>query len=375
MPDSGAISRPVPAALSGHHHELPPGHRRRLLIRWALLILGPLALLVGAAEWYLQGGRYVSTDNAYVRADMVNIATDVSGIVAETMVHENQPVTAGQVLFRLDDEPFRIALTQADAQLRQVRDDIEVMRATYRQRQEDIKRADADVVFFQREQQRQSDLVQHNFVSRSQFDRAQHDLDTARQQASMLRQQLAATIADLAGNPEIPTEQHPRYLAALAQRDQAARNLRQATVRAPMAGVVTNVDQLKPGEYLAAGQTAYSLVATDHVWIVANPKETDLTYVEPGNPATISVDSYPGRRWQGAVASLSPASNAEFSLLPAQNTTGNWVKVVQRIPVRVRVDTAKGQPPLRVGMSVTVDIDTGRRRSLSTLIGSAFGHE
>ena len=375
MPDSGAISQPVPAALSGHHHQPPPGHRRRMAIRWALLVLGPLALLVGAAEWYLQGGRYVSTDNAYVRADMVNIATDVSGIVAETMVHENQPVTAGQELFRLDDEPFRIALAQADAQLKQVRDDIEVMRATYRQRQEDIKRSDADVVFFQKEQQRQSDLVQRNFVSRSQFDRAQHDLDTARQQASMLRQQLAATIADLAGDPEIPTEQHPRYLAALAQRDQAARNLRQATVRAPMAGVVANVDQLKPGEYLAAGQTAYSLVATDHVWIVANPKETDLTWVEPGNPATITVDSYPGRRWQGAVASLSPASSAEFSLLPAQNTTGNWVKVVQRIPVRVRVDAAKGQPPLRVGMSVTVDIDTGRRRSLATLIGSAFGHE
>ena len=226
MPDSGAIGRPVPATVSVHHHELPPGHRRRSAIRWLLLTLGPLALLVGAAEWYLQGGRYVSTDNAYVRADMVNIATDVSGIVAETMVHENQAVTAGQVLFRLDDEPFRIALTQADAQLGQVRDDIEVMRATYRQRQEDIKRADADVVFFQREQQRQSDLVQRNFVSRSQFDRAQHDLDTARQQASMLRQQLAATIADLAGNPAIPTEQHPRYLAALAQREQAARNLR-----------------------------------------------------------------------------------------------------------------------------------------------------
>ena len=134
MPDSGAISQPIPAALSGHHHQPPPGHRRRLAIRWALFVLGPLALLVGAVEWYLQGGRYVSTDNAYVRADMVNIATDVSGIVAETMVHENQPVTAGQVLFRLDDEPFRIALAQADAQLRQVRDDIEVMRATYRQR-------------------------------------------------------------------------------------------------------------------------------------------------------------------------------------------------------------------------------------------------
>ncbi len=191
----------------------------------------------------------------------------------------------------------------------------------------------------------------------------------------MLRQQLAATVADLAGNPDIPTEQHPRYLAALAQRDQAARNLRQAAVRAPIAGIVTNVDQLKPGEYLAAGQTAYSLVATDHVWIVANPKETDLTYVEAGNPATITVDSYPGRRWQGSVTSLSPASSAEFSLLPAQNTTGNWVKVVQRIPVRVRVDTAKGEPTLRVGMSVAVDIDTGHRRSLATLIGSAFGHE
>jgi membrane fusion protein (multidrug efflux system) len=341
---------------------------RRKLVRWGLLVLGPLLLAVVAINLYLAGGRVVSIDNAYVKADMVNVANDVSGMVAAVLVHNNQPVSAGQELFRLDDEPFRIALTNAQAQLDQVRNDIEAMKANYRQKQEDIKSAQVNIAYYEREEQRQSDLVGKNFVSRAQYDTARRNYDVARQQLAADKQQLAAIAANLSGNPDIAPAQHPRYLQAEARRDQVARDLRRAVVRASLNGIVTNVDKLQPGQYLAAGTAAFSLVATDHVWVEANPKETELTYVKPGDLVSITVDTYPDVEWRGTVASLSPASGSEFSLLPPQNTSGNWVKVVQRIPIRLRIDTAADMPILRAGMSVVAHIDTGHKRTLASLI-------
>ncbi len=356
--------------------DLSPAARtdaRRRLVRWALLLLGPLLLAVVGLNLWLGGGRYVSIDNAYVKADMVNVATDVSGMVASVTVHNNQPVTADQGMFKLDEEPFRIALLNAQAQLDQVRNDIEVMKAGYRQKQEDIKTDQVNIAFYEREEQRQNELVSKSFVSRAQYDSARRNLDVARQQLASDRQQLAGIAANLSGDPNIAPEQHPRYLQAEARRDQAARDLRRTHVKASLNGIVTNVDKLQPGQYLAAGTAAFSLVASDHVWVEANPKETELTYVKPGDSVTITVDTYPGVEFHGTVASLSPASGSEFALLPAQNTSGNWVKVVQRIPIRLRIEMTPDMPTLRAGMSVIARIDTGHTRSLTGLIKSLFG--
>jgi len=348
--------------------------RRRWLVRWTLLILGPLLLVLVGGTLYLRGGRYVSIDDAYVKADMVNVANDVSGMVVAVDVHNNDRVSAGQALFRLDEEPFRIALMNAQARLDSVRDDITALKASWRQKQEDIKTDQVNIAYYEREEQRQLELVGKSFVSRAQYDTARRNFDLARQQLASDRQQLAGIVANLSGNPDIAPEEHPRYLQAQAQRDQAARDLRRATVRAATAGIVTNVDKLQPGQYLAAGAAAFSLVAIDHVWVEANPKETELTYVKPGDPVSITVDTYPGVEWKGTVGSLSPASGSEFSLLPPQNTSGNWVKVVQRIPIRIRIDTSDpAKPPLRAGMSVELDVDTGHARGLPRFLAALFG--
>jgi membrane fusion protein (multidrug efflux system) len=345
----------------------------RQSLRWSLLVIGPLALVVVATYLYLAGGRYVAIDNAYVKADMVNVANDVAGMVAAVAVRNNQPVKVGDELFHLDDEPFRIALANAQAQLDQVRNDIEALKASYRQKQEDIKSDQVNISFYEREEQRQNELVAKSFVSRAQYDNARRNLDVARQQSASDRQQLAMIAANLSGDPNIAPEQHPRYLQAQARRDQAARDLRRTVVKASLGGIVTNVDKLQPGQYLAPGAAAFSLVATDHVWVEANPKETDLTYVKAGDAVTITVDTYPDVEWHGTVASLSPASGSEFALLPPQNTSGNWVKVVQRIPIRLRIDTEPGMPTLRAGMSVVARVDTGHKRSLSGLFKALFG--
>lgn len=347
--------------------------RRRNTVRWALLVLGPLLVLAGVGYAYLTGGRFVAIDNAYVQADKVDITTDVAGTVTAVAVQDNQRVAAGQLLFRLDQEPFRIALERAEAQLGSIRNDIEALKATYRQKQEAMRQSQIDIAYYQREFDRQSDLVRRGAVPVSQFDSARRNLDNARQALVVLGQDLAGIVASLAGNPDIAAEQHPRYRSAAADRDEAARQLRHTDVHAPFAGVVAQVAHLQPGQYLAAAQAAFTLVSTDHVWIEANPKETELTWVRAGQPATITVDTYPGDDWTGAVGSLSPASGAQFALLPAQNTSGNWVKVVQRIPIRVRVDTAGDRPPLRAGMSVEVTIDTGRQRAMPAFLAGWLG--
>jgi membrane fusion protein (multidrug efflux system) len=332
--------------------------------RWALFTLLPLALIAGN-YWYITGGRVMSTDNAYVEADKVGITTDISGIVKEIDVKNNQHVEAGQVLFRFDDLPFRLALERAAAQVGNVANDLNALKANYRDMQEQIKQAQIDVDYYQRQFDRQQDLVSRKVVSEQTFDTARRNLQTAQQKLASLNQQLAAIAANLNGDPNIPVERHSRYRDAVAQRDEAARQLDHTVVKAPFAGIVTNVPAIAPGKYLQSSMTAFYLVATDHVWVDANPKETELTYVHPGQAVTATVDTYPGQEWHGTVESISPAAAQEFSLLPAQNTSGNWVKVVQRIPMRVQLDTKdRNLPPLRAGMSVVVNVDTGHPRGL-----------
>jgi membrane fusion protein, multidrug efflux system len=348
-------------------------HLGKQQLRWLLFVLGPLLVLVGAGYFYATGGRYITTDDAYVHAETVNLSTDVSGIVSAVLVHDNERVAAGQPLFRLDDEPFRIALQNAEAQLGVVRDDIEALKASYRQIEANIATADADVAYYRRQFARKQTLLGQSVTSQQSADQARHDLDNAQGRIAQLRQQLAGIAANLGGDPNIAVERHPRYLAAEAQVKQAERNLRHATIRAPFAGIVANVPQLTPGSYLAAGTTGFNLVAADHVWVEADPKETELTHARPGQPVTVTVDTYPGVEWHGTLDSISPASASSFALLPAQNTSGNWVKVVQRIPVRIRVAIAPGEPVLRDGMSVEVAIDTGHHRRLPKFVEALFG--
>jgi len=346
--------------------------RRR--VRWALFALLPLALIAGG-YWYVAGGQVMSMDDAYVEADKVGLSTDVSGIVSQVDVTENQHVDAGRVLYRLDDLPFRLALQRAEAQLGMVRNALDALKANYRDMQAQIKLGQNDVEYFGTESGRQQNLLSAHIASQSTYDTAHRNLRNAQQKLASLNQQLAAIAANLNGDPDGPVEQNPRYLDALAQRDEASRQLAHTVVKAPFAGIVTNVPSIAPGKYLQASTTAFYLVATDHVWVDANPKETELTNVRAGQPAVVSVDTYPDRQWAGTVESISPAAAQEFALLPAQNTSGNWVKVVQRIPMRVRVDTSdKSLPPLRAGMSVEVDVDTGHARGLPHFLAALLGH-
>jgi len=290
-------------------------------------------------------------------------------------VTENQHVEAGQVLYVLNNLSFRLALDRANAQLGIVRDSLNSLKANYRDMQTQIKQGQNDVGYFGTESGRQQTLLDAHVASQSTFDTAHRNQENAQQKVASLDQQLAAIAAGLNGDPDGPVEQNPRYLEAVAQRDEAARQLADTVVRAPFAGIVTNVPSIAPGKYLAASTTAFDLVHTDHAWVDANPKETQLTYMRPGQRVTVKVDAYPGTQWTGQVESISPAAAQEFSLLPAQNTSGNWVKVVQRVPVRVRVDTSDGRlPPLRAGMSVEAEVDTGHRRGLPHFLTGLFGH-
>jgi membrane fusion protein, multidrug efflux system len=332
----------------------------------------PVALLV-AGYLYVTGGAVMSTDDAYVQADMVGLSTDVSGIVREVSVHDNQQVAKGDVLFMLDDLQFRLALDRAEAQLGNTRNDLAAMQASYRNLQAQVEQAKTDVDFTTVNFKRQQQLIANNFTPQATLDASRNTLQGAQQKLASLNQQLAGIAANLNGNPDAPIENHPRYKDALAARNEAARQLAHTVVRAPFAGIVTNVPSLQPGQYLAAAATGFNIVSTDHVWIQSMPKETELTYVRPGQKATIEVDTYPGQQWTGTVESISPASASSFSLLPAENSSGNWVKVVQRIPLRVRVDNTAGKPPLRVGMSVELRVDTGHERGLPTFISGLFG--
>jgi membrane fusion protein (multidrug efflux system) len=348
----------------------PARTRRRRRLRAVLLAVGPIVVLLGALLLYLGGGRYVSTDDAYVQAGKVTIATDVSGIVASVAVHESDKVEAGQVLFTLDEEPFKIALAGAEARLGETRNQLATLQATYRQKLAQVAQAKADVALYQTTFQRQQDLVKRGFAAQATFDQAKRDLDAARDRVAMAEHDASATLAQLGGDADAPIEDNPRFRAAQAQVDKAARDLRRTVVRAPMAGTVTNVEALQVGEYLPAAQPAFSLVSND-VWIEANPKESDITWLRPGEPALATLDAYPGREWQATVRSLAPATGTEFAVLPAQNASGNWVKVVRRVPVRLELQVPADAPPLRTGMSASIDIDTGHRRSLAGLVAAA----
>ncbi len=352
----GVLPRPVRAGL------------RSRVLRPLLMLGGAVLLVIAAAAWWLDGGRYVSVDDAYVRAAKLAVATDVSGAVAQVAVHEGQAVRRGDVLFRLDERPFRIALDGAKAELAQTVLTTDAMKRDYQRLLHEVQGREAQVQADQERYGRFATLVRGGAATRAETDDARFKLAADQQGVEALRVQAQVQLAKLGGNADVDVTRTPSYQQAQARVDEAQRQLDHTVVKAPFDGIVTQVDALQRGMYLAAATPGLALVSTERVWAEGNPKETELTWVKPGDRVSVSVDTYPGRVWNGVVESVSPASGSEFSVLPAQNTSGNWVKVVQRIPLRVRLDRQPGAPDLRSGMSVVLNIDTGHARHLSDLL-------
>jgi len=337
------------------------------LLRWVLMAGGVAVVLVGGLLYWLDTGRWVSTSDAYVEANVETVSTDVSGIVDSIPVHEGEHVQKGQVLFRLDPQKFQYALQNAQANLAQTRLSLEAMKSNYQAAVATVAGKRAQVKDDAITYQRLAALARTSASTKQQVDDALYRLQGDQEALNAAQAQAKSILAKLGGNVDAPVDQMPAYRQAQSQVDEAQRQLNHAIVRAPYAGVVTQVNKLQPGMFLAAGTPGFGFVGTNQVWVQAEPKETALTYARPGDKATVTVDAYPGRTFTGTVQSIAAATDQQFSLLPAQNSSGNWVKVVQRVPVRVNIDVPKGGPALSAGMSATVSIDTGHTRSLSDL--------
>lgn len=340
---------------------------RRLLVMVAV----PLALVLGGGYFWLTGGRYEETENANLQQAKVNIASETDGRIVEVDFVDSAPVRKGDVLFVVDPEPYRIALAHADASLAEAKMQVEQLRASYGQALAQEQAAAGELDYAQAQFERSKDLAKKGISAASSLDEARRDLDKAEQARAVANQGIVSARAGLLGNPDIATDRHPAVLAAQAARDKAAYDLAQTTVRAPADGIVSQASSFKVGQYVAKGTALFSLVETGDTWVEANFKETQLTHMKPGQPAEVTLDTYPDHPFSGTVDSIGAGTGAEFSLLPAQNATGNWVKVTQRIPVRVKINASDTDMPLHTGMSADVSVDTGFSRSLGGLFGTA----
>jgi membrane fusion protein (multidrug efflux system) len=332
-------------------------------LRRPLLIAFPVLLVAVGTGYYLAEEPYVSTDDAFVRAAKESVNARVAGQVVEIAVIDNQRVQRGQLLFRIDPEPYQIAIDQAEARLDSARLQINELKATYRQQLAELQSASATVDFDEREYARSRALVTDSWTPREVFDRADMNLKVARQHVASDAQQIANTVAALDGDPNVEIDRHPSVRAAKAQLDQARLNLSYATVVAPDDGIVTRVDDLQVGDFVNPGAAVFSLLSSRRIWIEANFRETGLTHMRPRQEATIDVDAYPDRSFNAHVVSMSPGTGSDFAVLPPENATGNWVKVVQRLPVRLELDEIDPSRPLFSGISVIVRVDTGYRRT------------
>lgn len=328
------------------------------LLVWA----GPLVIAVIGIWVYLQSGRFIETDNAYLKANKVSISSEISGKVVEVMVGDNGLVEAGQVMFRVDDQPYQIALARAQANLVKVGGDLESLKADYLNKLADISKTQNQQTFYRQEFKRLSSLLPSRAVSAAQVDQAEYQYQDAGKELEVTKQALQVVKARLI-DMDLPLEQHPNYLLAMAELKKARLDLSHVQTLAPSTGIVANFN-IQLGQYIIAGSPLYSLVDSSHIWVEANFKETDLTYLREGQSAEITVDSYPDLQWQGVISSIAPGTGSEFSLLPAQNSTGNWVKVVQRIMVKLDIDANTNTAPLAAGMSAEVTVDIERRPNM-----------
>jgi membrane fusion protein (multidrug efflux system) len=350
--------------------------RRRLLAsfrkyrRFLLLVVLPLAAVIGGVAFYLSGGRYVTTDDAYVGAQKVLITPDVSGKIIKVTVKEGQRVSTGDVMFQVDPVPYQLAAQQARAKLDDAKTTHDNLISNVKLYSQTIDLVNAGIAIKQRDVERKTALVKSAAGAQLDLDNSNTALVTTQAQLQLIRQQNSTALNQLLGNPELPLEQFPAYMQAKAALEDAQRNLDLTTVRAPMAGVATQVDQIQLGRFVMAGTPVFSVIDISKPWVDANPKESDFTYVAVGQKVTVDVDAFPDHVFKGTIGSLSPGTGAQFAILPPQNATGNFVKVVQRVPVRIYFDANdKMVERLKAGMSSYVSIDTNHRRSLAGLLG------
>lgn len=353
----------------------PPNIRSARWKRLALLLALPAVLLaVGAYVWFT-GGRYVTTDNAYVKRDKVAVSSEIAGRIVSVEVNENDRVAAGTVLFRLDEAPLHLNISKVEAELANARLSVAQMRAAYGERLADLQAAEEEVLFRRKEFVRQRELQARGFAAQAAYDQAHYRLTAAEQRAATERQAVQTALAALGGDPDIDIDLHPLVQEAQAKLDRAKLDLDYAVVRAPVAGVVSRSERLLPGQYAIIGAPMVTIVQDDVIWVEANFKETDLTHMASGQKAWVTVDAYPGRTLQAEVSGIGAATGAEFALLPPQNATGNWVKVVQRVPVRLRVINPDAGVAISTGLSAEVTVDTGYQRSLPATARNAMALE
>ena len=343
----------------------------RFALRTVLLVLVPVAAAAIGIYIYAESGRYVTTENAYIKSNVIAISSDVSGRVEWVGVEDSTLVRKGQILFRLDQQPFKIALDRSEAELDLMRTQVEHLRADYHEAVTQVVTEEERVKFLTRQLSRHKKLMDRKLGSEQAYDVAAHDLSLAKRQVRVLRQRVQRALQSLGGNPDIKVEEHARFLRARAERDQAAIAWADTSIEAPVDGIVSNM-KLQAGEYVEEGDAVFTIIENGKVWVEANLKETQLTHVLQGQSASIIVDAYPGVEWPATVDAIAPATGAEFSVLPPQNATGNWVKVVQRIPVLLDVEQPPKGNPLRAGMTVTVAIDTERERTMPVSLQAWF---
>jgi membrane fusion protein (multidrug efflux system) len=350
--------------------------RRRLMAgmrryrRFLLLVVLPLVAAIAGFTFYLNGGRYVTTDDAYVGAQKVLITSDVSGKIISVTVKEGQQVSTGDTLFQIDPVPFQLAVAQARAKLEDAKANHDNLVANVALYSQTLEIVNAGIALKQKDVERKNALVKSLAGSQLDLDNSATALVTVQAQRQLVTQQRSNALNQLLGNPELPLEQFPAYMQAKAALDDAQRNLDLTTVRAPMNGVATQVEQIQLGRFVMAGAPVFSVIDVSNPWVDANPKESDFTYVAVGQSVTLDVDAFPNHVFRGTVGSLSPGTGAQFQILPPQNATGNFVKVVQRVPVRIYFDKDdKFVRKLKAGMSVYATIDTNHRRSLASLLG------
>jgi membrane fusion protein (multidrug efflux system) len=338
-------------------------------LRLVLLVLVPALIAIVAIGFYLFSGRYVATDNAYVGAQKVLITPEVSGKIVSITVVEGQSLAPGDELLAVDPVPYRLAAQEAEAKLERVKTDFAALRANLASLTRQVELSRESLAAAQADFDRKSQLLDSRISSPSDLDRSRVALLAAKTQLELLRQQEGSLRIQLLGDPNLNVERYPQFVEATVALDRARRDLASTVLRAPIAGVATQVASIQMGRFLAAGTPVFSIISGDNMWIDANPKETDLTHVRRGQPVTITVDAFPDRRWKGTVGAISPGTGAQFAILPPQNAAGNWIKIVQRVPMRVEFAPGQDLKRLRAGMSANVEIDTGRRGRLARLFG------
>ena len=333
------------------------------MVRFVLIIVVPVAAALTGLYIYAHGGERVETENAYVKSDIIAVSSELDGRVTNVEVQDNQHIDKGALLFGLEHASYEVAQRKALAQMDLVRTEVQSLKAEYRATMLEKREAIESIAYLTKQLERQETLKEHGMGRADQFDEAKHNLAVAKVRLASVDERINRALSGLMGNPTLPAERHPRFLEAKAAFDEAGLGLKDSNTYAPASGTVSNM-KLQPGEYVQKGAPIFSIIVSDDTWIEANFKETQLTWMHEGQRAHIVADAYPDIEWPGEVSTIAPATGAEFAVLPPQNATGNWVKVVQRIPVRIKVEQPNGMPRLRAGMTVTVGVDTGVSRGL-----------